>query len=59
MADKPSDIHSVRKLGKELDQFEQLKTALPVFNPFLATCRSGFIEDRGSVERYGEGQKRV
>ncbi|HEY3444670.1 MAG TPA: hypothetical protein VGK29_28220 [Paludibaculum sp.] len=35
MADKPSEIHSVRKIGKELGQVEQLKKALSVFGPFL------------------------
>ncbi|MDQ6701477.1 MAG: hypothetical protein M3Z36_14955, partial [Acidobacteriota bacterium] len=35
ITDKPSDIPSVRKLDKELQQFSDLKKALPVLAPFL------------------------
>lgn len=35
MARKPSDIHSVRQLEKQLDQFARLKMAMPLLRPFL------------------------
>jgi hypothetical protein len=36
MADKPSDIDSVRKLDKDLQQFSDFKKALPVLRPILS-----------------------
>ena len=35
MADKPSDIHSIRKLDKELQQFSDFRRALPLLRPIL------------------------